>query len=283
MTLSELNRFLVSRLAGPLGEREAAAEARLLIEDILGYTRVDLAVRGDTAIEPETEERFKKIAERIEAGEPPQYITGKARFMGMELMVNSATLIPRPETEELVDRIVDRYKDRSDMKVLDIGTGSGCIAISLSRGLPFAKVTAVDISPEALEVAKHNARLLHSNITFIQADILDDAQWTGVGEGYDIIVSNPPYIADSERASMETRVKDYEPATALFVPDADPLKFYNAILGYARLKSPSAYIFFEINPLFVNQLKETIEKYGYKASFERDSFGKTRFAVASPA
>lgn len=275
MTLAGLNDFVVKELEPSLGKGEAKATSLLLLEDCLGVDRTALLIRGDRIIEPETEERFRKMVARISAGEPPQYVVGSARFMGMTLKVTPATLIPRPETAELVDIVVDRLRGRSDLRILDVGTGSGCIAIALSRALPFARVTALDISPEALEVARENARNLRADITFVQGDILSGDDFGR----FDAIVSNPPYIAESERAAMESRVKDHEPAGALFVPDSDPLKFYKAVADYADRTDARPNLFFEINPLYADALKKMLDSRGFDCDLLRDSFGKIRFAV----
>lgn len=275
MTFAGLNDFVVKELEPSLGKGEAKATSLLLLEDCLGVDRTALLTRGDRIIEPETEERFRKMVARISAGEPPQYVVGSARFMGMTLKVTPATLIPRPETAELVDIIVDRLRGQSDLRILDVGTGSGCIAIALSRALPFARVTALDISPEALEVARENARNLRADITFVQGDILSGDDFGR----FDAIVSNPPYIAESERAAMESRVKDHEPAGALFVPDSDPLKFYKAVADYADRTDDRPSLFFEINPLYADALKKMLDSRGFDCDLLRDSFGKIRFAV----
>ena len=277
MTLGELNTFIVSQLDAPLGHGEAMATARLLLEDCLGVTQTTLLTRPDHTVEPETEERFRKMVRRIAAGEPPQYVIGRARFMGMDLRVTPATLIPRPETAGLVDMIVDAANGRRNLKIIDLGTGSGCIAIALARALPYADVTAVDVSADALAVARDNAKSLNADINFIEADIMHMPP--GLGD-FDIIVSNPPYIAESERDSMEPRVKEHEPASALFVPDSDPLVFYRAIAGFASSTSPDASLYFEINPLFAKDLAKMLRDMGYDADIMRDTFGRERYAVA---
>ena len=276
MTLSELNRLIVSELEPSLGRGEATATSRLLLEDTLGVDPTTLLTRGEREIEPETETRFRDFIRRIKSGEPPQYVVGRARFMGMDLKVTPATLIPRPETAELVDIVTDYADRRSDLRILDVGTGSGCIAIALARALPFPKVTAVDISREALDVAGENAERLRAEIVFIQTDFLKDRQ--KVAGEYDIIVSNPPYIAESERASMESRVKDHEPKSALFVPDSDPLVFYRAISDFA-LENNVPKIFLEINPLFASDLHEMALGRGFDCEIILDSSSRQRFAV----
>ena len=191
-------------------------------------------MNGDREMLPFTAEKIDRVADRVAAGEPVQYAVGKARFMGNDYRVTPAVLIPRPETAGLVDMICKEYDGRSDLRVLDIGTGSGCIAISLARALPFSSVTAFDISAEALAVARDNARSLGVSVDFRQTDILK-AEPGGDSRSFDIVVSNPPYICRSEAADMDARVLDHEPAQALFVPDDGPLLFYTAIGRYAQI------------------------------------------------
>lgn len=278
MTLTELYRKIIDELSPSLGANEAKATARLLLEDDLGVTPAVLALRGDRVLEPETITRYGRFISQIKAGEPPQYIIGSAHFMGMDLKVTPATLIPRPETAGLVDMIVDDNSGKTGLHVCDLGTGSGCIAIALSRALPFAEVDAVDISDDALAVARENAAKLMCKINFIKADILDSLPLPA--QKYDIIVSNPPYITEDEKKDMETRVKDYEPAQALFVPDNDPLRFYKAIADYALgALSAGGSLYFEINPLFAGQLTSMMEDKGFSCDISRDAYGKNRFAV----
>lgn len=278
MTLAQLNQHIVTVLTPVLGASEAKATARLLLEDDLKVTPTMLFTRGDRVLEPETVARYDRILARISAGEPPQYVIGSARFMGMDLKVTPATLIPRPETAELVDMITDRADGRTDLRILDIGTGSGCIAIALSRAIPFCSVEAIDISSDALAVARENGKTLHAPVDFRHEDILHPDP---VSEPYDIIVSNPPYIAHREKAAMEPRVKDYEPASALFVPDSDPLVFYRAIARYASTAlKPGGFLALEINPLFATDLQVMLAREGFTCEIVRDSFGKKRFAFA---
>lgn len=280
MTLEQLYRHIIDSLTPSLGQNEAKATARLLLEDDLGVTPSMLALRGDRVLEPETVARYERFIEKIKDGEPPQYLLGSARFMGMDLKVTPATLIPRPETAELVDLIVDRYSGKTDLQVCDLATGSGCIAIALARALPFSNVMAVDNSNDALAVARENAQKLMTKVTFVQGDILGDLPRPV--QSFDIIVSNPPYIADSEKAAMDKRVKDYEPASALFVPDSDPLKFYKAIADYAKDSlTPNGTLYFEINPLFSQELRQMLASKGYQCEVLKDSFGKNRFAIVT--
>ena len=280
MTLEECNKLLTSKLTTALDAGEARSTVRLLLEDVAFASPVDVMCHGERPLEPETVDLLLSMADRIAAGEPPQYVVGRARFCGMYLRVTPATLIPRPETEGLVDIITDRHRAGRDLRVLDIGTGSGCIAIALSRVLPFARVDACDISAEALDVARDNARQLRAAVDFFQCDILHEP--LPDNPLYDVIVSNPPYIARSEAAEMEPRVLDFEPHTALFVDDADPLLFYRAIARYARAAlRPEGTLYFEINPLFAKQLVEMLHAEGFaRVDVQRDYCGRQRFAIA---
>lgn len=280
MTLDELNRHIITSLTPSLGAGEAKATARLMLEDVLKLSPEKLVMTGDRELIPETEQMFDRYLARIIAGEPPQYVIGTARFMGMDLKVTPAVLIPRPETAELVDIITDREGGHTDLNVIDIGTGSGCIAIALSRALRFPHIEAIDISDAALAVARENARSLMADIDFLHLDILAPAH--KAFDPYNVIVSNPPYIAESEKSSMEARVKDHEPASALFVPDSDPLEFYKAIADFATENlAPNGTLYLEINPLFAAQLARMLSNKGFTCEIRLDSAGKKRFAIAT--
>lgn len=281
MTLEQLNRHITQSLTTALGAGEAKATARLLMEDVLGATPTKIFTDGHRTVEPETEGRMQALVDRIAAGEPPQYVVGQAQFMGLTLKVSPDVLIPRPETAQLVDMITDDYAGRADLRIIDCGTGSGCIAIALARALPFAQIEAIDISAQALAVAEDNARRLGVRIDFVRADLLDMPE--RASHGLDIIVSNPPYIADSEKADMERRVLDHEPHSALFVPDDDPLRFYRAIarMGLGRLRSGGR-LYFEINPLFAEPLARMLADMGYTdIDIAPDYLGRKRFARAT--
>ena len=262
MTLLEKNREIKQRLAPVVGEREAYWMARDIIDDILGYSEVELLIKGNEALSDFVIGKIDSVVERVERGEPLQYVLGWARFEGNRYMVTPDTLIPRPETQELVDIIISRHGEEKDLRMMDVGTGSGCIAISLARGLKFAQVSAIDISQPALEVARENAKMLKTRVNFECRDALSLTPKRG--EKYDIIVSNPPYIAEYERKDMEHSVLDYEPSTALFVPNDDPLRFYRAIASFAvEALSQGGHIYYEINPLFASEMLEMMRGMGY--------------------
>ena len=279
LTVNQLYRELVASLTPSLGEREAVSASRIILEDVRGITPTDLIVNGHRTVEDMTADRVRKIAAAVNEGEPVQYAVGSARFYGLDFLVSPAVLIPRPETEGLVDMIVKDYAGMSDLKVLDCGTGSGCIAIALARNLAFSKVDAIDISDDAIAVANDNAKVLKTSVNVYKRDILT---LKPDNERYDIIVSNPPYIADAEAAEMDKRVKDYEPRTALFVPDDDPLKFYRPIAEYAiETLNQDGTLYFEINPRFVDDMKQMLTSAGFNSvDAVRDYIGRYRYIKA---
>lgn len=280
MTLKTLLTNATERLTHATSSNgEAQAMVRMIMEHLKGYNPADCVIHSTDTVTPWLEHEVNMIVSRVEGGEPIQYVLGVARFMGNDFKVTHDTLIPRPETAMLVDMIIDRNSRRTDLRVLDIGTGSGCIAISLAKALKFAQIRATDISSGALDVARRNAATLNAVVTFAREDILSAS---APEDAYDIIVSNPPYIAESEAETMESHVKAQEPASALFVPDNNPLLFYKAIAKYAiRALSPGGELYLEINPLFADPLSAMLREVGFTdAELYLDIYGKTRFATA---
>lgn len=277
MKLKEAIEQLREGLAGVADPQEVQAMNRVICEDVFNYDPVDVALRQESELPDFAPQRVAEIIARLQRHEPLQYILGTARFHGHRFKVTPAVLIPRPETEQLVDLIIEENPG-SDLRVLDMGTGSGCIAISLARALKFARVDALDVSRDALAVARDNAASLKVKVRFFESDILAPQP----AATYDIIVSNPPYITWSERELMERNVKDYEPAQALFVPDNDPLLFYKAIASYAkRSLEKGGRLYLEINQRFGAEVKRLLEDCGFdEVRIIVDSFGKDRFAVA---
>lgn len=265
-------------LADIYPKEEIDAMVQIIFEQLMGYSTVDMALRTDTEVPDFIAAKIDDVVARLQRNEPIQYILDDAYFYGMHFHVTPATLIPRPETEQLIDLIVDNNRD-SDLSVLDIGTGSGCIAIALARSLRFPSVSAIDISPDAIAVAECNARELKAKVRFAVADILTAVPQK---EQFDIIVSNPPYIADSERKAMESNVLDYEPHTALFIPDTDPLRFYRAITQYALTAlKPGGRLYFEINPRFADITADLLTDSGLiDVELELDYTDRLRFATA---
>jgi release factor glutamine methyltransferase len=269
---------------------EAQAIARMVYEIRFGLTLSDIYIGKDTQLSLDCQKEVEEITKRLTEHEPVQYVLGVADFCGRQYHVEPGILIPRPETEHLCRLITERANSQKPIangqKVLDIGTGSGCIAITLALDIPGAQVTAWDISPIALRVAKGNAQRLGADVTFQEVDVLtapgSPSLWRGMGGGWDLIVSNPPYICNKERAEMEQNVLAHEPHTALFVPDDNPLLFYRAIAQYGQsaLKTGGS-LYFEINPLYANPLREMLSTMSYHdIDIKDDQFGKTRFIQA---
>lgn len=210
--------------------------------------------------------KLEDILKRLQNGEPVQYIIGKAFFYNSEFIVTPATLIPRPETEELVQWILDdaRQHSASELSILDIGTGTGCIAISLKKELPKASVSALDVSPDALIVARENARLIDADVNFIEDNILASHAYKDENK-LDIIVSNPPYVTPADKEQMHRNVTDFEPHTALFVPENDPLLFYKAIADFAlEHLIESGLLYFEINESYGAETAAMLDAKGFK-------------------
>ncbi len=279
MTTREAILLLRSELGACYDSREIEGMTRIIFEEVLLWQPVDIVMRDNEQLPEFFGNRLTSIIERLKQYEPLQYILGKARFHGHSFAVTPATLIPRPETEQLVDMIVDENPG-SDLEVLDIGTGSGCIAISLARTLKFAQVTATDISPAALEVAKQNSAALKTKVRFIEQDILT---CRAPSEAWDIIVSNPPYITEQEKAAMERNVIDYEPASALFVPNDDPMLFYRPIAAYSsRALKKGGRLYLEINRAMAQLVSDTLKRAGLSnIQVHNDFNGNNRFVSAT--
>lgn len=279
MTVREELLEARKRLEGIFDKREREAVILLIFAYVKSWSRVDLIMNEGKELSDFAKNEIDGIIDRLILGEPIQYITGYARFYGMDIKVRPGVLIPRPETEELVDWICDDASGKSDLSVLDIGTGSGCIAIALASHLVFPSVTALDFSDAALTQAKENAELQKAKITFIKADMYD---WQPDSNAFDIIVSNPPYIAPDEKVDMEVRVKDFEPAEALFVDATDPIKPYKRIeeIASMALRSHGA-LYLELNPRFADDVKSYFESKGWHdVEIRLDSYGKKRMLKA---
>ena len=277
-------------------EQESRSIVRLLLFDVFGLTLTDICCGALDALSPEQAERLERLMQRLEAGEPLQYVTGKADFAGRSFHVEPGVLIPRPETEDLCGLVVsamvsqtlgqkeegqrgEGQGEEKPLKILDIGTGSGCIAVTLALALPHSCVSAWDVSPTALSIARGNAERLGASVDIMQQDALhapaDEGCW-------DVIVSNPPYICHKEKAAMEPHVLDHEPHLALFVPDEEPLLFYLAIAQYAcRALKPQGLLAFEINPEYAEMTAEMLRGLNYdNITIHDDQFGKHRFITS---
>lgn len=265
------------RLASVYDAAEASAIARLVYEKRCSLSLADILVGKDKQLSADTYEDLEKTLLRLVESEPVQYVLGFAEFCGREFEVNPSVLIPRPETEELC-RLV---KPMKDARILDACTGSGCIAITLAASMENAEVWAFDISEEALEVARRNAKSADKNVHFLQCDALKMEEKLD-DETFDIIVSNPPYVCEKERISMDRNVLEHEPGLALFVPDDNPLLFYTAITRYAaRHLRTNGRLYFEINPKYADEIEDFVNLQGFtQVNIISDSFGKSRFVEA---
>ncbi|MFT3740593.1 MAG: peptide chain release factor N(5)-glutamine methyltransferase [Breznakibacter sp.] len=280
MTVREALRLFEMQLADLYPLNECRHIGKLFLGHRLNYSNTDFLTKGDTPLDANMEEDIRIALLRLKNGEPIQYILQRAWFMDMELMVRPGVLIPRPETEELVQWIVDDYA-ASSPNVLDIGTGSGCIAAGIARYLPAARVHAWDMSDDALAVASANARNLDVNVGFSKVDVLDLPNHLP-HEPFNVIVSNPPYVTMSEKRHMHPNVLDHEPHLALFVDDRDALLFYRAIgrLGF-QLLSPNGRLYFEINEAQGHQTVRLLEGLGYaNVVLKADLQGKHRMVRA---
>ncbi|MBQ8052039.1 MAG: peptide chain release factor N(5)-glutamine methyltransferase [Bacteroidaceae bacterium] len=259
-------------------ENEARSLARWLCEERFGLNQTDILLDKDNQLSADDIKVVREITSRLINHEPIQYILGETVFCGHRFTAAPGALIPRPETQELVAHVLRRVQESPARSILDVGTGSGCIALSLALALPEAEVVGWDVSPDALAIARHNAeRYPEAHVRLEQADIFnppqDDRQW-------DLIVSNPPYVCESEARQMERNVLQYEPHLALFVPDDNPLRYYRAILWYAMSHLvPEGSIFFEINQALGAEMCHLIEYFGFRdIEIMQDDFGRNRFA-----
>ena len=276
-------RQIVDTLVPKVEEREARALAFVVLEDAFGLSRTDIYLGKDTAFSEDDTIRLKKILRRLEQGEPVQYVIGTAQFCDLTFRVTPDTLIPRPETEELVGWVASLLPSDASCSVLDVGTGTGCIAISLAKQFPRAQVTAWDISEGALAVAQQNAETNGVTVDFCRTDVLEVVNESAARAPLSdvlYIVSNPPYICEHERTEMEAHVLDYEPVSALFVPDADPLLFYRALARLGQQLKAAA-VLVEINQAYGQETVRMFQSSGYSnVELRRDIYGKDRMIKA---
>lgn len=290
MKLSELKSNFKNTLDGLYPSDEIQSFFNILSEKYLNLSRIKIALNPELEIGTEDFNRFQSALLRLKEHEPIQYILGETEFYGLHFKVNGHTLIPRPETEELVEWIIKEQSlmrpDSHAPKILDIGTGSGCIAISLAKNLPNAIVHALDISSEALAIAIHNAESNKVKVDFFQTDIFQTRLLPNNFQNdikYDIIVSNPPYVRELEKLQMQSNVLEYEPSTALFVQNEDPLVFYKTISQLAKNSlNPGGTLFFEINEHFGEELKILLEVEKFqKIEVKKDIYEKDRMLKCS--
>ena len=281
MTYNELWR----QLTQVYDDYEAKAIARMVYEVRFGLMPSDLFIGKDTQLSTDDQKLLAENTQRLLTGEPVQYVLGEAEFGGRTFHVEPGVLIPRPETYELCQWIMEERRGKKEegrnASILDIGTGSGCIACTLAAELADAEVTAWDISDDALRIATENAKRTNVHVSFEKVDVLNTSLLNRErpATGLDIIVSNPPYICKKERATMERNVLDHEPELALFVPDDDPLLFYRTIARFAaKTLNPGGALYFEINPLYVSEMQQMLSEEGFShTEIRNDQFGKQRF------
>ena len=276
--LKDVKGYYLSQLEGVYGREEAESLINILIKEFFGLSRAGQALNPDFRLNETELLKIHFAVKELKNEKPVQYITGKTEFYELEMKVDENVLIPRPETEELVDEIKKEYGKSFPENILDIGTGSGCIALALKKIFPRAKVVAIDVSNEALEIAKGNALTNNLDISLKKKDILDDNDILELGS-FDLIVSNPPYVTESDKSLMKKNVLQYEPHIALFVKDDNPLIFYEAISNFALNNlSRGGQLWFEINEKYGNEITGLLKGKGFhEITLKKDLFGKNRF------
>lgn len=283
--LNKAKQYFTEILAQAFSQREAEQLMRILLEDLFGIDLKRQLMEPELRIDELQHAMLRNAVNQLLEGTPVQYVTGKAWFDGLLFQVNDSVLIPRPETEELVQLVADELALRHQMelpidkplRLWDVGTGSGCIAIALAKRFPEAEITAIDVSEKALATASRNAFNNKVKVDFVFDDVLNPK--TEVWQyPVDLVVSNPPYIRESEKAGMERNVLDHEPCSALFVPDEDPLLFYRQILALAKPRlNPGGSVWFEINEALGEEMLLLAQEMGFKAALHKDFAEKTRF------
>ena len=280
MSLQDTKQAIKHQLSSLYDALEMNSMINIIIEEVTGWDALHQNIHKNDALDQSQTEQLEYYVKQLLTGKPLQYIIEKAWFMGKVYFVNEAVLIPRPETEELVEWIIEYAQIiNKPLSMIDIGTGSGCIPISLKLSIPNAKLTAIDISKEALAIAQKNAASYHTDIEWIEQDILQTKQ---LKDQYDIIISNPPYIPLREKVAMQKQVADHEPEIALFVTDQFPLIFYSKIahIGKSALKT-NGQLFFEIHYDQGDAIIALLNEMGYHAELRQDIYGKDRMVRAS--
>ncbi|MCF1192625.1 peptide chain release factor N(5)-glutamine methyltransferase [Mangrovimonas sp. AS39] len=282
MILKEIQQKFHQELDAIFGSEEVESFFFLVLDHYLNKRRIDLALNPELEVSIEENQKFEDVLERLKLEEPIQYILGETEFYGLTFQVNKHTLIPRPETEELVNWIQEDLKNRKDpLKILDIGTGSGCIPVSLAKNFTNAEVFALDISQEALEVAQKNAQNNSAKVHFLRGDILNYESLLQDGRlirEFDVIVSNPPYVRNLEKYEIKNNVLEFEPHLALFVEDDDPLVFYRKIAQFAveNLKEGGS-LYFEINQYLGEEMESLMTQFQFhEIELKQDMFGNQR-------
>ena len=279
MTVNDYKKRFLNQLPAFYDEAERLNLFYMTMEFVLKYSKADVVLNGNESILVENQQKIEEVFNRLQDNEPIQYITKQANFFGYDFKVSPATLIPRPETEELVDWVLNEMKKQpqKNWRVLDIGTGTGCIPITIKKEFPLAIVSAIDVSVEALQIAKENALNLQADVTFIHQDILQAERL----DVYDIIISNPPYVRNLEKAEINENVLQHEPHLALFVDDNDPLIFYRKITQLAHKSlSENGMLFFEINQYLGNEMQEIVSENFKNIELKKDFIQNDRMMKA---
>jgi release factor glutamine methyltransferase len=287
MTIEQCYNHFHQQLLSLYDERESANITDWIFENVTWLKRWERNIQKNTELSAIQISTLNKYLEELMRHKPLQYILEEAWFYKSKFFVNENVLIPRPETEELVSWVVSNIRELSnggqvqELKILDIGTGSGCIAISIKKNIPGSLLVAVDVSKDALSVATRNAIALQADVDFLQIDFLNENCWNSF-EVFDIIVSNPPYIPDLQKNQIAKNVTAFEPAIALFVEDNDPFIFYKAIAKFAQLQlNPNGKIFVEIHEDFAGEVSHVFQERNWKTEIKKDIYGKDRFIKAN--
>ena len=281
MTVQQATYFLLNQLRSIYSEGEASSMTDWVMEKITGSMKTERMLYKNELLQPDEVKKLEEITGRLLNHEPVQYVLNEAWFCGLKFYVDQNVLIPRPETEELVEWIISNCKFPVDtLRILDIGTGSGCIPVSLKRRIRKAEVWSCDVSANALAVAKKNAESLGTEVKLLQLDFLDQNSWSQF-PSFDIIVSNPPYVPEKDKSEMQPNVLNYEPHTALFVPDNDPLLFYHAIAEFGKIHlNTGGTIFLEIHENLGEAVSTLLTSQGYQTELKKDMQDKDRMVRA---
>lgn len=283
MKIRDYRAYFIKELTPICSAEEAESFFYMILEDLQQLKRVDLALNPDLSLSEEQLNQWNAYLEQLKLEIPVQYVLGKTNFFGLDFEVNPAVLIPRPETEELVDWIIESQKENSkdqNLRIIDIGTGSGCIAISLAKNIPNAQVTALDVSVDTLSTAQKNAQNNQVTVVFKNQNILET---NDLQEKFDVIVSNPPYVRDLEKVEIKKNVLDYEPHLALFVENDNALIFYKKIAELAQKNlKPNGFLFFEINQYLGPEMIGLLQDMGFKnIILKKDIYGNDRMVAAN--
>ena len=283
MTLSKYYRDFLNSLSSIYDKSEASKITEMIFEHLVHLNKSDVIKYPEKIINDEDLENLNNALKCLMSNCPVQHIIGETFFYNLKFKVNESVLIPRPETEELVELIINYIRTNNSVtKILDIGSGSGCIPVSIQKNCKKVEITSIDISRSAIALATVNSKNNDTDVFFIEMDFLNKENWSSLGI-YDLIVSNPPYIPDSEKVEMDIHVKQFEPSIALFVPDNNPFVFYQNILDFSKQHlAKDGIIFLEIHEKYGKEIKAIFDSYNFHAEIKKDIFGKDRMIIASP-